>query len=390
MNLTVFSHKVCYSKNETPATYFTDGGFAVQMKAISGLFSSTRIVLPCKLVSDTKRLTQFVGNNIDIVPLSVPKGVGFARKFGFPLWLLRNSRTLLREVRRSDSIHAPIPGDVGTIGMVLALIFRKPLFVRHCGNWMIQRTTAERFWKWAMERFAGSRNVMFATGGSSMPPSDRNTNIKWIFSTSLNSGQIARGMPRALPGKGRLRLIIACRHEERKGADKVIDGLPLILKAFPYATLDIVGGGSLLSKLKHRAESLRVADRVTFHGKVAQAQVTELLRRADIFCYPTTASEGFPKVVIEALATGLPVITTRVSVLPHLVGLGCGVILDQASPEDLAEAVEEICSNDEIYRRMSAKAIEVAAAYTLENWAEFIGNELRHSWGLSSLNEKGK
>ena len=49
--------------------------------------------------------------------------------------------------------------------MLFAFVLRKPLFVRHCGNWFVQTTAAEHFWKWFMVRFAGGRNVMIATGG---------------------------------------------------------------------------------------------------------------------------------------------------------------------------------------------------------------------------------
>jgi Glycosyl transferases group 1 len=388
MNLVVFSHKLCRQSENSPTGYVTDGGFPLQMQAISMLFSRTKVVVPCQLDGDNNGLSPLVGNNMSVVPLSVPAGENFRRKISLPKWLLQNGRTILREVRGSDAVHTPIPGDIGTIGMILALLFRKPLFVRHCGNWMVQRTVAERFWKWAMEWFAGGRNVMFATGGAAEPPSGINKNIRWIFSTSLTSRQIAESKPRTRSGNEPLRLIIACRQEEKKGTGIVINSLPLILKDFPETVLDVVGGGSLLPELKYLAESLGVAEKVNFYGKVVQSRVPELMRQADMFCYPTTASEGFPKVVLEALANGLPVITTNVSVLPHLVGSHCGVILDRVSPSLLAEAVLRVGSDSAIYQGMSEKAIGVAAKYTLEKWSELIGEELRRSWGIPSLNRR--
>lgn len=389
MKLAVFSHKLCQRAESSPTGYVTDGGFPLQMQAISKLFSRTSIVVPCRSDGDPTGQSRLVGNNLNVVPLTVPMGEGIGRKFSLVLWVIRNGSTIFREVRRADAVHTPIPGDIGTIGMILAMLFKKPLFVRHCGNWMVQRTTAERFWKWAMERYAGGRNVMFATGGSAMTPSERNTNIKWIFSTSLLSRQITNISPRTLVAEGSLRLIIACRQEEKKGTGIVIESLPLIRKRFPKVTLDVVGDGSLLAGLKEQAGSLGLADIVTFHGKVAQSRVPELMKQSDIFCYPTSASEGFPKVVIEALASGLPVVTTAVSVLPHLIGSGCGIILDSASSKNLAEAVISIGSDEPTFRQMSARSIETASAYTLENWGEFIGKELRQAWGVPSLNGRG-
>ena len=126
----------------------------------------------------------------------------------------------------------------------------------------------------------------------------------------------------------------------------MIESLPLILKDFPKATLDIVGGGSLEKKLKEQVDNLGSEENVKFHGKVAQSKVIELMKQAHVFCFPTSASEGFPKVVIEALACGLPVITTKVSVLPQLIGNGCGVLLDKPTSENVAEAIRNIFSDD--------------------------------------------
>jgi glycosyltransferase involved in cell wall biosynthesis len=108
--------------------------------------------------------------------------------------------------------------------------------------------------------------------------------------------------------------------------------------------------------------------------------VIRLLQQADIFCYPT-ASEGFPKAVLEALACGLPVVTTRVSVLPKLIGTGCGLLLEHTNPEALAQAVLACLSDAVRYRTMSARAVETASQYSLERWRDTIGDLLRAACG---------
>jgi len=118
---------------------------------------------------------------------------------------------------------------------------------------------------------------------------------------------------------------------------------------------------------------------------VEQRRVTVLLREAHIFCYPTSASEGFPKVVLEALASGLPVITTRVSVLPLLIGSGCGILLEETDARFLAKAVIELGSDTSRYSQMSAKALETAREFSLEKWRDSIGAVLRESWKETEL-----
>ena len=385
MKLAVISHKLCWNSPDDPDDYRTDGGFPLQIKAISELFDETRVVVPCESLPDGKGLSPLLGQNLRVCPLSVPKGSNIRRKMNIPLWLVKNGRLIWREVRRADAIHAPIPGDVGTIGLLFALILQKPLFVRHCGNWLLPRTMAEHFWKWIMERFAGGRNVMLATGGTSFPPSAKNPDVKWIFSTSLRRTQLAEGRPLKLPDNGELKLLAACRQEEGKGTDIVIKSLPLILKTFPNATLEVLGTGSFMTELKELAERLNVQDKVRFRGKVEQLNVVEAMKHSHVFCFPTQASEGFPKVVLEALACGLPVVTTRVSVLPQLISEDCGILLVEPTPENLVKAVEIILSNAEIYGRMSTAAVAKAQQYSLENWRDSIGETLRQSWKVASL-----
>ena len=381
MRLLVVSHKPCWLSDNSPSGYASDGGFPFQMSALSELFNETTLCLPCSPLRKADGEIPLSGHELKVVALSTPVGSGFWRKLGFVLWLAQSAWTLLKEMRRADAVHAPIPGDVGTVGMVLACVMRKPLFVRYCGNWFVQTTAAEHFWKWFMEKFAGGRNVMLATGGASESPSRRNPNLGWIFSTSLTRRELQTAAPAEKVIDNSLRLIIICRQEMEKGTGVVIESLPLIKESFPEATLDVVGDGSALPRFKQLAASLGLQAQIRFHGKVDHKGVRKLLQNADVFCYPTTSSEGFPKVVLEALAHGLPVVTTNVSVLPILISTGCGTLISKAEPAQLARAVINIALDRSRYHQMSAQAVHTAGQYSLERWRDLIGDQLRLAWG---------
>ena len=381
MRLAVFSHKLCWHSESSPSGFATDGGFPFQMSALPALFEETRLIVPCSPAESEEGLLALNGHNLSVKPLTPPRGRGLARKLQLPIWFFRNSVAIFQEVWRADVVHAPIPGDVGTIGMLLAFLARKPLFVRHCGNWLVRKTWAEHFWRWFMERFAGGRQVMLATGGSPQPPSTRNAAIRWIFSTTLTESELenCRARREQLPHDS-FRLIIACRQDREKGAGVVIESLPLILKRHPHVRLDVVGDGLALEEFKLLVRALELTHCVTFYGKVNHKSVMDLLQQAHMFCYPTMASEGFPKIVLEALACGLPVVTTRVSVLPQLIGTGCGIVIDQRTPLAVAEAVDEILSDEQRYRRMSSQAFETARQYSLERWRDTIAELLLAAW----------
>jgi hypothetical protein len=382
VQLVVISHKLCWRSTQSPTGYATDGGFALQMAALAELFDATRIVVPCAASGSRAGEVPLGGRGVEVVPLTPLLARDLARKVRFPGWLARNAPRLVHEVVRADAAHTPIPGDVGTIGMLLALLARKRLFVRHCGNWLAPATTAERLWVWSMERLAGGRNVMLATGGAKTSPSARNLATQWIFSTTLREDELrALRQLRHAPPSGSGRLIIVCRQDVQKGAGVVIESLPEIWRVRPHVRLDVVGDGPDLQAFRTTATRLGVADRVTFHGALDHDGVLRLLQQADLFCYPTRASEGFPKVVLEALACGLPVIATPVSVLPELLQGGCGIVIGEASPASVARAVIQCLADPAAYERSSLAALRTAQQYSLERWRDTLGEILRAAWG---------
>jgi glycosyltransferase involved in cell wall biosynthesis len=384
MHLLVISSKPCWRSNASHSGYATDGGFPFQMQFLSQLFDSTLLAVPVLPSGEVKGELPLSGRNVNVLPLDMPRSSGMFRKILVIPWLIKNGWPILHAVRNADAVHAPIPGDIPTLGMLAAFILHKPLFVRHCGNWAVQRTLAERFWRWFMERYGGGRNVMLATGGMTEPPSRYNLNLAWIFSTSLTEHELQMLNEKPKRDSG-LRLIIVCRQEVGKGTDLLVRSLPLILEAFPDASLDVVGDGSALPQLKMLASEIGVEQKVSFHGRVGHQQVLELLHRATLFCYPTR-SEGFPKAVLEALACGLPVVTTRVSVLTHLISRGCGQLLDEATPNAITQAVKQCLTDEAAYLRMSLAAREVARGYSLECWRDTIGVHLRAQWGPLTAN----
>lgn len=382
MKLLVISHKLCWHSVNSPSGFATDGGFPIQMQALSELFNSTTVAVPILPKGSSEGEIPITGHELIIAPLTPPKGTKLWRKILLLFWLIRNSVMLATNIYKADIVHVPIPSDIGTIGILIAMAARKRLFVRHCGNWHIQRTLAETVWKIFMEQFASKKNVMLATGGASRQPSRHNQHIRWIFSTTLTRKELEHcSINNNRNIKTGARLIIVCRQTRNKGTGHLIDSLPLILKTIPDVALDVVGDGEALQEFKLHAIHLGIEDKIKFHGKVNHEEVIKLLKQAHVFCYPTSASEGFPKVVLEALACGLPVITTRVSVLPELIMNGCGVLIYDKTPLQIARAVQFCLSDPHIYHYMSTRACITAERFSLECWQDTVGDYLQAAFG---------
>jgi glycosyltransferase involved in cell wall biosynthesis len=114
--------------------------------------------------------------------------------------------------------------------------------------------------------------------------------------------------------------------------------------------LTIVGDGPERGALEAQARALGVADRVAFEGAVAHQRIASYLHRADVFCLPSYA-EGVPTVLMEAMASGLAVVATRVYGIPELVEDGRSGLL--VPP---AEALARLAENAEMRAALGAAA----------------------------------
>jgi colanic acid/amylovoran biosynthesis glycosyltransferase len=112
--------------------------------------------------------------------------------------------------------------------------------------------------------------------------------------------------------------------------------------------LDLVGSGELRQELERLAERLGLAARIRFLGARTENEVIEHLDQADLFVLPSIVDsegsmEGLPNVLIEALACGLPVVTTRLSGIPELVIDGVtGALAKPGDPDALAAALKRV------------------------------------------------
>jgi len=108
-------------------------------------------------------------------------------------------------------------------------------------------------------------------------------------------------------------------------------------------TTHLVGCGPLEADLKGRAEALGVTDAVHFHGRRPHDEVPRWMAAADLFCLPSVR-EGCPNVILEALASGRPVVATRVGGIPELVSEGTAMLVPPSDPGALGNALSDALS----------------------------------------------
>lgn len=165
----------------------------------------------------------------------------------------------------------------------------------------------------------------------------------------------------------RIRLLFVGALLERKGIFVLLESAKLLRRYMDNFVLTYVGTGPFAGELAQRVANADLAGQVELKGGIYVE--SELLREfdaADVFVFPTYA-EGFPRVIFEAMARGLPVISTRVSGIPGVLKEGQDALLvSPGSPNEVAEAVLKVVCDPTLRRNLIRRGREIAQEYTLE------------------------
>jgi glycosyltransferase involved in cell wall biosynthesis len=164
------------------------------------------------------------------------------------------------------------------------------------------------------------------------------------------------------PNDGELRMVFVGRISPVKGLRVLLSAMPDLIADIPNLRLVLVGDGPDRVKLEEIAKPL--GDHVTFTGYLSQTDVAATLQSADICVLPSFA-EGVPVVLMEALASRIPAIATRVAGVSELVEDGqSGLLVAPGDVESLKAAIKTLAHDPELRARMG----EIGRAKVIDNF----------------------
>jgi starch synthase len=105
-----------------------------------------------------------------------------------------------------------------------------------------------------------------------------------------------------------------------------------------------------------------MSEKVEFLGKIENEDLPEIYRSAHLFVHPGIWEEPFGRSVLEAMASGLPVITSDVGAPPEILG-GCGLTFKAGDAQELATAIEVLVDNDRLRTELRTKGQKKALTY---------------------------
>jgi glycosyltransferase involved in cell wall biosynthesis len=288
-----------------------------------------------------------------------------------PLYALALRQEVRRQLRRRrfDLVHAHwiVPNGVIAAGACGAV----PLAIGLHGSdvFLAEKTGVRRLARWSLGRarlLTGCSPELVervrALGGGEGFPEGRSRVIPYgvdtnAFSPALDRRAIWRGKL-GIPAEAPLILGVG-RMATKKGFQILLEALPLLLQSHPEAHVVLAGGGDLLERFA--AVAAAWPGRVHLPGSVLRDTLPDLYRAADLFVLPAVHDskgnvDGLPNVILEAMASGLPVVASGISGIPLAVeDGGTGLLVPEREPRPLLDALLRLLSDRELARAMGER-----------------------------------
>lgn len=277
------------------------------------------------------------------------------------LWLI------VRAMRKADHIHLRCPGNIGLLGCMAQVFFpNTQKTAKYAGNWdpKAKQPLSYRLQKWILSNTFLTRNMQVLVYGE-WEGSSRN--IKPFFTASYTEKDKEDVFLRKffLQDRAVIRFLFVGTLSEGKRplyAIKLVESL--------YANgynlhLDLYGDGQQRKLLETYIATNNLTEFIVLKGN----QLAETIKRAyqeSHFLLLPSKSEGWPKVVAEAMFWGCVPLSTEISCVPHMLGQGNrGVILTLNLEKD-SKAVITLLSNEKNYQKISMEASDWSRKYTID------------------------
>jgi colanic acid/amylovoran biosynthesis glycosyltransferase len=172
---------------------------------------------------------------------------------------------------------------------------------------------------------------------------------------------------RPLPKDGQWQLVQACRLVEKKGLLSTLSAFRRFVSHYPKSRLVIAGEGPLRDGLMQKINELSLGNQVTLTGFLSQDDLRKIYNQSHIFIHPSELAadsnqEGVPNSMLEAMASGLPVVATRHGGIPEAVREGVdGILVPERDETALYEALLQLVRQPDLWRQLGKQASQSIA-----------------------------
>lgn len=315
----------------------------------------------------------YTNKTITFIPLRPMGGPTLSDKLAIIREVPKYLRAILQYLGSADVVHVRAPANIPLIALILLTLVRHPRrrWIKYAGNWKPRSKDAlsYRIQRWWL-RHDFARAVVTVNGRwDDSPPHIRSFLNPCLTGEELAEGQLcAESKTLTFP----LRFVFVGRVEEAKGVRYALEIIAFLTEKGVAAQFDIIGDGPERMHFEETAKHLNVSANVVFHGWKPRQEVNDFYRTAHFMLFPSY-SEGWPKVLSEAMAYGVVPLASDVSSIPqYLADFRTGRSFPPASIRTFAEAVEEYAASPAMWKTESQNSVQAARLFSYDAYLEAV------------------
>lgn len=272
-------------------------------------------------------------------------------------------------MKRADHVHLRCPGNMGLIGAIIQIFFPKKIkTAKYAGNW--DPTSAQpftyRLQKDILSNTFWTKNMNVLVYGKWDGASK---NIKTFFTATYREEDKKEVLSKSLSGV--IDFLFVGTLSEGKRPLYVLQLVSKLKEVGCKVRLRFYGEGAMKENLQKEIEKQNLQDSVTLMGNRAKEEVEQAFIESHFLVLPSK-SEGWPKVVAEAMFWGCVPLVTSVSCVPYMVGNGSrGILLTLSEKEDI-KRIMEIIDSETVFKSMMDNGVDWSRKYTLDYFEDEI------------------
>lgn len=273
----------------------------------------------------------------------------------------------------ADHIHLRCPGNIGLLGCFVQILFpSKSKTVKYAGNWDPKsvQPISYRIQKWIISNTFLTRNCKVLVYGEWK---NQSKNIIPFFTASYLKKEIVNIPTKNLDGK--INFIFVGALTTGKQPLLSVKVIHKLSKTQKNIHLDLFGDGAERKYLEDYIKKNNLEPYVTLHGNVRKDIVKEAFQKAHFLLF-ISKSEGWPKVVAEAMFWGVTPITSNVSCVSYMIGNGSRGTLVESSVTSILVVINTYIKKEKNYKIQSKEAMEWSREFTLEKFESEIAKLL--------------
>jgi glycosyltransferase involved in cell wall biosynthesis len=373
MSLAIISHTEHYKTSEGIVV-----GWSPTVNEINHLlqiFDKIYHVAMLKEGDPPPSVMAYTSNKIKFIPLPALGGRTISSKFKTIFNAPKVISIVSKTLKQVDCFQLRTPTGIGVFLIpYLSMFTRKKGWFKYAGNW--NQSNAPLGYQIQRKLLKMQKRPVTINGRWEDQPNHCVTfENPCLTSNNINEG---RQIEDSKLKYDKFDFCYVGRLEKEKGVERIIKAFSVLseISKSKVNQVHLVGNGNDIEYFKNIAKDSGVD--IVFHGFLSQVQVFDIYRKSHVFIMPTTASEGFPKVIAEAMNFRCIPLVSNVSSIGQYVNSGNnGFVLDEVTVKNIVDTIDLILSlNQDSHRRIIKNMDSMVKKFTFEYYNNRIINEL--------------